>query len=121
MRAVRLLLSSLLLLTACVGPEAPDAALCRDVITRICVAPHCSSVDAQLNPGMDCVATLSMKTGCGSDDFVFAKPTRERFLECRVPLVRLGAERAAAPGCDNVDEMFNNCPDVVAFLRGTTP
>ncbi len=110
-----------LTLVTCAGPEAPDPVLCRDVITRLCVSPHCSSVDAQLSPGTECVAALSMKTGCDSDSFAFSTPSRNRVLECRVPLVRLGAERTASPGCDNVDEMFINCPDVVAFLRGSKP
>ncbi len=111
--------TALVLLCACQGPPAPDAALCRDVIQRLCLSPVCGVTQTQLQPGDSCDATLTARTGCGNDDFAFTTPTRDRFLECRLPLVRLSTSHLVPPGCDNVAEMFSSCPDVVRFFGGT--
>lgn len=117
MRPASLLL--VLLAAGCVGPEAPDPALCRDLVTRLCLVPRCGQVDSQLAVGDDCEATLLARTGCGSEDFTFGEPSRARVLECRVPLIRVSTSHAVQPGCDNVAEVFANCPDLVRFLGGT--
>lgn len=108
-----------LLLAACQGPPAPDAALCRDVISRLCLGPVCDVTTQQLRPGDACQDTLTARTGCGNDDFTFTTPTRDRFLECRQPLVRLSSSHLVPPGCENVAEMFSSCPDVVKFYGGS--
>jgi hypothetical protein len=104
---------------ACGGPAASDAAICRDVIVRLCDEPRCAEVDSALNPGSDCQQALTQRSGCGDDAFTFSLPTRARFLECRVPLLRQNARAAVSPGCDNVQEAFTNCPDLVRFFGGT--
>jgi len=109
----------LLLAAGCVGPPAPDADLCRDLVTRLCLVPRCGQVDSQLAVSDDCEATLLTRTGCGSDDFTFSEPSRTRVLECRMPLIRVSTSHAVSPGCDNVAEVFTNCPDLVRFLGGT--
>lgn len=108
------------LLAGCVGPPAPDAELCRDVIVRLCAEPPCVSAATRLAlPAMDCEATLEARAGCGATDFAFTTPTRERVLECRLPLVRESPDRSAHPSCEYVDETVRNCPDLVVFLGGT--
>jgi len=118
-RPVRVAAFLPLLVLSCVGPPAPDYDLCRDIITRLCMDPQCPSATARLDlPVTGCQAELEARTGCGSTDFVFTSPTRDRVLACRVPLVRDSAERQAKPSCDYVDESFRNCPDLVLFLGG---
>ncbi len=110
----------LFLLCACVGPPAPDVELCRDVITRLCAEPVCSGVTAKLNtPAMGCEAELQRRSGCDVAEFAFTTPTRDRVLECRLPLVRESNLVVAHPPCEYVDETFRNCPDLVGFLGGT--
>jgi hypothetical protein len=119
-RSVRALLPVLLFLCACVGPDAPDVEICRDVITRVCAEPVCSSAAVKLNlPAMDCVAALQARTGCADVAFTFTSPTRARFLDCRLPLVRESATVGAKPSCEYLDESIRNCPDLVSFLGGT--
>jgi hypothetical protein len=111
---------SALLLLSCVGPVAPDAELCRDVIARFCAEPTCPTAATRLKlPVMGCQVELETRTGCGATDFAFTSPTRDQVLACRLPLVRESAQRAAHPSCEYVDETIRNCPDLVIFLGGT--
>lgn len=108
-----------MLLTACVGPPAPDAELCRDVIARLCGARVCSTVQARLTPpDTGCEQELERRSGCDDAAFEFTSPTRARVLECRLPLVRESDDRAAIPSCDFVDESLRVCPDLVSLLGG---
>lgn len=105
-------------LGACGGPPAPDVALCRDAIDRLCAQPRCPRVDA-LAVGADCVATLLSRSGCGDDAFTFTAISRARFLECRAPLVRASAAAGARAACPDVDEAFDRCPEMgELFGRG---
>jgi hypothetical protein len=109
----------LLVLASCVGPPAPDAEICRDVITRFCAEPQCPTAQTRLNlPAIDCAATLEARTGCNDAAFTFTSPTRDQVLTCRLPLVRESANRDAHPSCEYVDETIRNCPDLVLFLGG---
>lgn len=105
-------------LVSCAGPEAPDAALCRDVVTRLCLAPVCDVTNEKLSlmAATPCEATLLMRTGCGDEAFVFTTPSRAQVLECRVPLLRQGASQRAKPSCADVAEMLFDCPDLARFL-----
>lgn len=117
-----LTLGCLALLVACSGPPAPDAALCQDVITRMCLVRTCPGVNEQLALGsQDCQARLEERTGCGAEDFTFSEPSRERVLRCRLPLVRRSTAPDRAPTCEEVDEVVEDCPDLVGFLRGGQP
>ncbi len=108
-----------LLLTGCLGPDAPDAAVCRDYIHRVCIAPVCAQAAALFTPPAGCETTLQTKSGCISDDFVFTtSPSRERFLNCRLPLLRADGNSEAHPSCDDVAESFSHCPDVARLLQG---
>ncbi len=106
------------LFAACAGPPASDAEVCRDLVRRLCLPERCSIVDSELSVGSDCEATLLARTGCGDDDFQFSEPSRPRFLECRLPLLRRGAHVEQHPACEDVEESFDRCPDVVRFLGG---
>ena len=82
-------------------------------------------VETQLNPGDQCVSVLTAAAGCPSpanpadgDPFAFTSPSRDRVLECRIPLLRQGDETTVHPACTDVDEFFATCPDVVKFLGG---
>ena len=105
---------------ACVGEPAPDVALCRDVAHRLCIAPRCSSVQS-LWPDATCEETMLARTGCASDEFVFTSPTRERWVECRVMLVRSGTNVETKPDCLDVDQFLAECPDVGRFLQSGAP
>lgn len=107
-------------LAACVGPPAPDAAICRDLVHRICLPPRCSSM-AVLNAETNCEQTLLLRTGCDSDDFTFTAPARDRVLECRIGLLHAGKEPETHPDCLDVDQLLLECPDVTRFLQGQTP
>lgn len=117
-RAVVLSLS--LMLSACVGPPAPDAELCRDVIARLCAEPTCPNAQVRLvlPESGACVTQLEQKSGCDDPNFTFTTPTRARVLECRLPLVRESDNRSSHPSCDYVDETLRICPDLVTFLGG---
>jgi len=106
------------LLAGCSGPPAPDAAICQDVIHRLCLAPRCSAVESALNVSEDCEATLLSRTGCGAEDFAFTQPSREAFVSCRVPLLRKGNSPEQHPDCADVEEVLDHCDAVVAFLKG---
>ena len=117
MRRLALLLP---LLSACAGPAAEDAAVCQDLVTRLCLQP-CAAVTQTLAPGDACRETLLSRTGCGDAEFAFSTPSRGRFLECRAPLLRLSERVDVAPRCEDVSEVFSNCPDLVSFLKGSAP
>lgn len=104
------------LVAACVGPPAPDAAVCQDVISRLCMPTRCSSVDSVLSVGDTCEAVLLERSGCGAESFAFETPARARFLQCRAIVVQTGTGADVHPGCDDVSQMFNECTDVVTFL-----
>ncbi|MFL5349058.1 MAG: hypothetical protein ACJ8AT_30025 [Hyalangium sp.] len=107
---------------ACSGPAAPDAALCQDVITRMCLARPCPGVNEQLALGNnDCQSTLLARTGCGAEEFAFSEPSRDRILSCRLPLVRQSTDPNRAPACEDVAEVLQSCPDVINFLGGRQP
>lgn len=110
-------LPALVTALACVGPPAPDAAVCQDVIDRLCKAPLCQAMGSVADAGTACEDTLLARTGCGTDDFAFAGLPRERFLQCRAILLRAGQATGAHPACRDVDAMFFLCGDVEAFLR----
>ena len=119
-RSVRAAAILLLPLLSCMGPPAPDAELCRDVIARFCSEPTCPTAQTRLRlPVMGCAAELELRTGCSSAEFAFTSPTRNQVLACRLPLVRESDQRSAHPSCDYVDETIRNCPDLVVFLGGT--
>jgi len=103
----------------CSGPPAPDAAICRDVIHRLCLPVRCPVVTATFAVGDPCELDLRARSGCGQDDFTFQEPlTRDRVLECRLVLLRAGLEMQQHPDCEDVAEMIEQCPDVTAFLGG---
>ncbi|MBN1207180.1 MAG: hypothetical protein JXB05_20010 [Myxococcaceae bacterium] len=117
-----LALGPLALMCACSGPPAPDAALCQDVITRLCLARSCAGVNERLALGNeDCQPTLRERTGCGAEDFTFSEPSRERVLSCRLPLVRQSTDPDKAPACEDVADVVEDCPDLVGFLGGLQP
>jgi hypothetical protein len=108
-----------LLLCACLGPPAPDVELCRDVISRLCLGPVCEAALSALTvEPATCEATLLARTGCSDDAFAFSVPTRNRVLECRIPLVRVSTARLVHPWCDDVAEALSTCPDLALFLKG---
>lgn len=114
-----LVLGPLACLLACSGPPAPDAALCQDVISRVCLARTCAGVSEQLALGNnDCQGLLLQRTGCGDDAFAFTEPSRERFLSCRQPLVKRSTDPGKAPTCEEVGAVMTDCPDVIDFLGG---
>lgn len=120
MPAVRVLSCLSLLVLSCAGPEAPDVAVCRDLVTRLCLGPVCEVTTTKLGvDAMGCETTLLAKTGCGMDSFAFTSPTRAQVLDCRVPLLRQGASQKVKPSCADVAEVFADCPDLVRFLGGT--
>jgi hypothetical protein len=116
-----LALGAVALLCACSGPPAPDAALCEDVIHRLCAARTCPGVNDQLALQLDCRANLAERSGCAAEEFAFTTPSRERVLACRQPLVRRGTSPEVAPTCDEVSTFLRDCPDVVQFLKGPQP
>ncbi len=109
------------LLCGCVGPEAPDAAVCQDIIHRLCLPPRCQAVDDAFRAGDACEEALLARSGCANPDFTFTAVTRARALDCRLPLVREGAARELAPGCLVVEEVVDTCPDLVQLLNGAGP
>ena len=119
LRSLVLLPGLVLGAAACEGPSAPDVAVCRDTIERLCAPPPCGAVNAP-QPAQ-CQSQLLAQTGCGADDFTFQSPDRERFLRCRLPLLRAGPSPEDHPACDDVTEVFDRCPDVKAFFLGVTP
>nr|WP_246357828.1 hypothetical protein [Pyxidicoccus fallax] len=108
-------------MAACSGPEAPDAAVCRDVITRLCQTSFCPGVSEQIRPGLDCDATLLERTGCGAEDFTFSTPSRERFLSCREPLLNQGISTETPPACTDTLRFLAGCEDVTDFFQGVQP
>src|SRR5688572_16739750 len=85
MRKPRLVAVSLLtvvlltVVSACVGPVAPDVALCRDAIHRLCLEPRCTAVSVAFGVGDTCEALLVGRSGCAADEFTFStSPDRSR-------------------------------------------
>jgi hypothetical protein len=107
---------------SCAGPDAPDGAVCRDVIHRLCLAPRCTVVTLALGVGDTCEAALVARTGCAAEDFTFPEPPgRARVLECRLALLRAGSHPDQHPDCTDVTEMIDVCADVTAFFAGSLP
>ncbi|HEX4622321.1 MAG TPA: hypothetical protein VH208_12205 [Myxococcaceae bacterium] len=113
----RSLAAAWLLAAACNGPPAPDAAVCQDFIHRICIQPLCPAVTNNVPLTGDCEQTLLAQTGCASDAFTFTSPDRNRFLACRLPLLRAGSSSDTPPNCDDVQDIVTTCPDVIRFLN----
>lgn len=114
----------LLLALACQGQSAPDAALCDDLVNRLCAEPVCQVVTERLKPSSSCVEDLGGRAGCASADFAWGEngtPTRERILDCRLPLIRSGDSVTSAPSCEQVEESFDRCPDLERLFDGGTP
>ncbi|MCY1016709.1 hypothetical protein [Pyxidicoccus sp. MSG2] len=107
----------LVCLTACSGPSAPDAAVCQDVVNRLCQTATCPGVGPQLAPGSDCQFSLEERTGCGAEDFAFTAPSRERFLDCRELLLSNGTTTETPTSCDDAVRFLNQCQDVAGFFR----
>src|SRR5687767_3499865 len=107
---------------ACSGPDAPDGAVCRDVVHRLCDPPRCTAVNSALGVGDTCESVLLQRTGCNAEDFAFPDPPgRGRILECRLILLRGGGHPEEHPDCDDVAEFIDTCSDVTAFLNGSPP
>ena len=104
------------LLTACVGPPAPDVAVCTDLISRLCAAPRCPAAESGLAVGDTCEATVLARAGCGAEGFAFTTPTRARWLECRALVIRSGTGSDVHPSCDDVTQFLSQCSDLSAVL-----
>ncbi len=102
----------------CAGPPAPDGAVCRDVIHRLCLTPVCAQVQGLIPTGQACEQHLQTKSGCITDEFEFTSPTRDKFLRCRLTLLRASENVEAHPACEDVVDFFDTCPDVVRLLQG---
>ncbi len=106
------------LFLACTGPDAPDDEVCRDLIERVCFKPYCESARSQLAlPEDDCLPTLLARTGCDEASFTFTSPSREQFLTCREPLVRVSGKRWTQPSCEELGQVLS-CAGMAPFLRG---
>lgn len=105
-------------LVACSGPDAPDAAVCRDVITRLCQAATCPGVAGRLPADEACEPALLARTGCGAEDFTFSEPSRQRVLECREPLLSQSTSTAIPPRCEDAARLLTECPAVADFFLG---
>ncbi len=101
---------------SCLGPDAPDAAICRDAIARVCTPPLCSSVATTLQVSSACEATLLTRTQCDRDTFSFQSPSREVFLQCRSLLLREGSSTGSAVSCVDIQNAFSSCPALPRFL-----
>ncbi len=122
MRASARLLAGLTLLgLSCAGPPASDAAVCQDWVKRVCTAPRCEGVSVVLGVGDDCEETLLARSGCGADDFAFTAVPRERFLSCRLALLRGGRDAPSRPDCLDLAESFDRCPDVLSMFKAGKP
>lgn len=106
----------------CSGPPAPDDAVCKDLIHRLCQPEPCFVAINALNLGTNCEADLLARTRCYDPDFTFPDPPgRDRVLECRRPLLREGLEWDQHPACADVADLIDFCPDVVSWLTETPP
>ncbi len=103
-------------LSACSGPDAPDAAVCQDVITRLCQTASCPGVGEQLAPGLDCEFSLQERSGCGAEDFAFTSPSRERVLDCRELLLSNGTSTENPPACQDTLRFLLECQDVAGIF-----
>ncbi len=102
---------------ACSGPEASDAAVCRDYVHRICKPDLCDAVAPLVTSADTCETQMLNKSGCGDDNFKFTDPDRATFLSCRLPIVRAGDNVEQHPNCDDVAESFDHCPNVLAMFN----
>ena len=118
---MRRLAPLLFLSLSCAGPSAEDAAVCQDLVSRLCMGPVCESVTQSLAPGEACSEEILRRTGCGDVEFQFTSPSRARLLECRAPLLRVSDRTDVHPACEDVGEALSACPDLVTFLRGSAP
>jgi hypothetical protein len=112
-------------LASCSGPAASDAAICRDTIHRLCIAPVCDEVTAAFSvTAANCEATMLAHAGCASEAFMFTPMftsiDRGTWLNCRTPLLRNGDSIDVAPDCLDVSDTFIACPGLVQFLGGVT-
>lgn len=111
---------ALLLASACQGPQADDAAICNDVIRRVCSSPLCDGLNERLALGGNgCVDVVTARAGCNAEGFAWGdndRPSRDRVLECRLPLIRSGDSVTNAPACTDIDEMFDRCADIERLL-----
>jgi hypothetical protein len=106
----------------CSGPPAPDGEICKDVIHRLCLPELCPAAVVALGVGANCEADLLARTRCYADDYAFPESLgRERVLDCRRPLLREGLELERHPACQDVADVMDFCPDVVAWLTETPP
>ena len=105
------------LMSGCSGPAASDAAVCRDVIHRLCIS-ECGEAYNQLGLSKleSCEPTLLQRTRCGDENFMFEQ--RDIFLSCRLPLLRAGDGVNSKSDCSDVDDFFRACPSMVQFLGG---
>lgn len=108
----------LLCLVACSGPDAPDAAVCRDVITRLCQAATCPGVAERLPSDEACEPALLARTGCGAEDFAFSVPSRQEVLDCREPLLEESPTSDIPPTCEDATRLLRECPAVADFFIG---
>ncbi|MFN0063605.1 MAG: hypothetical protein ACKVPX_13945 [Myxococcaceae bacterium] len=102
---------------SCIGPQAPDAVICQDVAARLCRSAGCTAVAGRL-PGSDCAALLVGQAGCGTPDYAFTSPERERVLSCRITLMR--SEDDAVLQCQAAADFLEACADVAA-VYGVAP
>ena len=116
MRVVKLI--GVLVVAGCTGPPAPDVAVCRDYIHRVCIPPVCGDVTPLVPVGQDCETTFLTNTGCANDTFKFTTPNRNDFINCRAGLLNAGDDPEQPPDCQDVTDSFDNCPAVVRFLQG---
>jgi hypothetical protein len=106
----------------CAGPPAPDAEVCNDLIHRVCLPQICPAAAAALAVTSTCELALQDRTRCDDPEFVFPESLgRQRVLDCRRPLLREGLARDQHPSCQDVQDLLDFCPDVVAWLNGAVP
>ncbi len=108
----------LVCLVACSGPDAPDVAVCRDVITRLCQTSACPGVAERLPGTEPCESALLARTGCDAEDFAFSAPSRGEVLSCREPLLSQGTSTERPPLCEDASRFLGECPAVADFFFG---
>lgn len=107
-----------LVLSGCVGQPAPDVEVCRDFVHRLCIPAVCPEVSSLVPAGKSCELKLLETTGCALETFAFKSPTRDRFLSCRMALLKAGENSEQHPDCADVSASFAQCPEVVRMLQG---
>jgi len=106
------------LVAACSGPDAPDVAVCRDMIHRLCLPTLCTATSTTFAVAEStCEADLLSRSGCDVDTFTFPDPPgRQRMLECRLALLRVGDSPEQHPDCADVGDFVTICGDVASFI-----